>query len=105
MLPAFPCQPGSDNGTGKAGRMGKPGIRWQVHGPLPARVAIKSISNGQMVHLAAGNMPVLSPFQTATVVMPSETMIKPDTLYKVCITIREKSREHVSFTGMVSAGY
>jgi hypothetical protein len=70
----------------------------------PTPIEIDYVLNGQMVHLASANVPVLKPFQKIILDLPSETILTPGTEYDIRISLEPEGQKSVLLTGLVSLG-
>jgi hypothetical protein len=70
----------------------------------PTPIEIEYVLNGQMVHLASANVPVLRPFQKIILDLPSETILNPGTEYNIQVSLEPKGQKPVLLTRLVSLG-
>ncbi len=70
----------------------------------PTPIEIGYVSNGQIVHLASGNVPVLQPFQATMVGLPCDTVLKRGSEYVIRVSMDPEGQNSVLFTGSVRAG-
>jgi hypothetical protein len=70
----------------------------------PSPLEIGYISDGQAVHVASGNVPVLRPFQKVMMDLPCDAVLKPDTQYNIMVSLEPKGQKPVLLTGQVRVG-
>ena len=70
----------------------------------PTPIEIEYVLNGQMVHLASANVPVLRPFQKVILDLPCETILNLGTEYSIRVSLVPEGQNPVLLSGLVSLG-
>jgi len=67
----------------------------------PAPVEIGYVLNGQIVHMASGNVPVLQPFQKVVMDLHCDIVLNPGTEYNIRVNLEPRGQKPVLLTGQI----